>query len=71
MSVYPFTLRDDKLNFENSIANETAVVVLKGAVNPTWKTNAERYSTWGNPVSIFDSSAHTTVYGKFYDKKKL
>ena len=30
MSVFPFTLRDDKLKFENSIANETAVVVLKG-----------------------------------------
>ena len=45
------------------------VVDLKGAIQPTWNANTERYRNVGNPISIFDSSAHTTMYGKFYDQK--
>ena len=47
------------------------VVDLKGAMQPTWKepANTERYRKFGDPVSMFDSSAHTSVYPEFYDQR--
>ena len=45
------------------------VVDLKGAIQPTWNANAERYRNFCSPISTFNSSAHTTIYGKFYDQE--
>ena len=45
------------------------VVDLKGAMQPTWNANTERYRNFGDSVSMFDSPAHTTVYPHFYDQK--
>ena len=47
------------------------VVDFKGAVQPNWSANTERYRNFGDPISMFDSSAHTTVYPHFYDQKAL
>ena len=49
------------------------VVDLTGAINPPWKADptVQRYRNAGDPISIFDSKAHTTYYGKFYDKSTL
>ena len=47
------------------------VVDLKGAVQPNWSANTERYRNFGDPISMFDSSAHTTVYPQFYDQRAL
>ena len=47
------------------------VVDLKGAIQPTWNANTERYRNFGDPISMFDSSAHTTVYPKLYDQRAL
>ena len=47
------------------------VVDLKGATQPTWNANTERYTKLGDPVAMCDSSAHTTVYPQFYDPKVL
>ena len=47
------------------------VVDLKGAMQPTWNANTERYIKFGDPVSMLDSSAHTTVYPQFYEQKIL
>ena len=47
------------------------VVDLKGAMQPTWNANTERYRNFGDPVAMFDSSAHTTVYPQFYDQRVL
>ena len=47
------------------------VIDLKGAIQPTWNSDTERYRNFGDPISTFDSSAHTTMYGKFYDQKAL
>ena len=47
------------------------VIVLKGAMQPTWNANTERYINFGDPISMFDSSAHTTVYPQFYDQRAL
>ena len=45
------------------------VIDLKGAMQPTWNANTERYRNFGDPVAMFDSSAYTTVYPQFYDQK--
>ena len=34
------------------------VVDLKGAMQPNWNANAERYINFGDPISMFDPSAH-------------
>ena len=47
------------------------VVDLNGAIQPTWNANTERYRNFGDPISMFDSSAHTTVYPQFYDQRAL
>ena len=47
------------------------VVDLKGAVQPTWNTNTEIYRNFGDPISMFDSSARTTTYPKIYDQTVL
>ena len=47
------------------------VVDLKGAMQPTWNTNTERYRNLGDPISMFDSSAKTIIYLKFYDQPAL
>ena len=47
------------------------VIVLKGSIQPAWNSNAERYRNFGDPISMIDSSAHTAMYGKFYDQKVL
>ena len=47
------------------------VVDLKGAIQPTWNANTERYRNVGDPISMFDSSAHTTVYPQLYDQNVL
>ena len=38
------------------------VVDLEGAVQPSRNTDTERYRILGDPVSMFDSSTHTTFY---------
>ena len=38
------------------------VVDLNGAVQPTRNTDTERYRNLGDPILMFDSSAHTTFY---------
>jgi hypothetical protein len=45
------------------------VIDLKGAIQPTWNSNTERYHNVVDHITTFDSSAHTTIYGKFYDQK--
>ena len=47
------------------------VVDLKGAVQPSWNTDTERYRNFGDPISMFDFSAHTTFYQQFYDQRVL
>ena len=47
------------------------VVDLKGAVQPSWNTDIERYRNFGDPFSMFDSSTHTTFYPQFYYPKVL
>ena len=47
------------------------VINLKGAIQPTWNANTERYRNLGDPISMFDSSAHTAIYPKFYDQPAL
>ena len=44
------------------------VIDLKGAIQPTWSVNTERYRNFGDPISMFDSSAHTPFYPQFYDQ---
>ena len=44
---------------------------LKGATQPTYNSNTERYRNYGDPFSMFDSSAHTTFYPQFYDQQVL
>ncbi|MFM7980419.1 MAG: hypothetical protein ACKPKO_13985, partial [Candidatus Fonsibacter sp.] len=40
---------------------------------PPWKADptVQRYRNVGDPISVFDSKAHTTYYGKIYDKSTL
>ncbi|MFM7980469.1 MAG: hypothetical protein ACKPKO_14240, partial [Candidatus Fonsibacter sp.] len=42
------------------------VLDLSGAINPNWDGNptVQRYRNAGDPISFFDSKAHTTYYGK-------
>ena len=47
------------------------VLDFKGAVQPNWSANAEGHRKFADPISMFDSSAHTTVYPHFYDQKAL
>ena len=49
------------------------VVDLTGAIKPAWEeaTTTQRYRNASDPTSCFDSKAHTTYYGKFYDKSTL
>ena len=47
------------------------VVDLKDATHSTWNANTGRYGNFGDFVSMFGSSAHTTVYTQFYDNKVL
>ena len=47
------------------------VVDLKGAVQPTWNTKAERDRILGDPISMFDTSANATAYGTLYDQRTL
>ena len=47
------------------------VIDLTRAMKPTWNANTERYRNFGDPVAMFDSSAHTTVYPQFYDQRVL
>ncbi|MFM7988686.1 MAG: hypothetical protein ACKPKO_56175, partial [Candidatus Fonsibacter sp.] len=49
------------------------VVDITGAINPPWKPDptVQRYRNAGDPISVFGSKAHTTYYGKFYDKSTL
>ena len=39
-------------------------VDLKGAIQPTWNTKAERYRNLGDPTSLFGTSTHTTAHGE-------
>ena len=50
-------------------ASGAPIIDLKGAIQPTWNSNTERYRNFGDPISMFDSSAHTTMYGKLKDPK--
>ena len=45
------------------------VVDLKGAIQPTRNANTDGYRIFCDPISTFDSSADTTIYGKVYDQK--
>ena len=47
------------------------VVDLKRAVQPSWNTDTERYRNFGDPISMFDFSAHTIFYQQFFDQKVL
>ena len=47
------------------------VIDLKGAIQPTWNANTERFRNLGDPISMFDTSAKTTIYPKFYDQPAL
>ena len=47
------------------------VVDLKGAVQTSWNTDTERYRNFGDPISMFDFSAHTIFYLQFFDQKVL
>ena len=47
------------------------VVDLEGAVQPSRNTDTERYRILGDPISLFDSSTHTTCYPKFNDQQVL
>ena len=47
------------------------VVDFKGAMQPTWNANTERYGKLGDPISMFDASAQTTVHPKVYAQPAL
>ena len=47
------------------------VLDLNGAVQTSWNTDTERYRNFGDPISMFDFSAHTIFYQQFFDQKVL
>ena len=49
------------------------VVELSDAIKPDWDGNpsVQRYRNVGDPISMIDTKAHSTLYGKFYDSRTL
>ncbi|MFM7978670.1 MAG: hypothetical protein ACKPKO_05090 [Candidatus Fonsibacter sp.] len=46
---------------------------LSGAINPNWDgiPTVQRYRNLGDIVSMFDTKAHSTLYGTFFDNPTL
>jgi len=47
------------------------VVDFSNAISPKYETNQERYRNIGDPVSMFDSGAHSTLKLDFMDQPTL
>ncbi len=50
-----------------------SVVDLSGAIKPEWAENptVQGYRNVGDPMSMFDTKARSTLYGKFHDNSTL